>query len=285
MILPNSVTSIGHKAFAYCYSLTSIEIPASVTWIGSYSFYMCKSITSIGIPSTVTSIGDWAFQACNSITSIKIPNSITSIGDGAFKECSDIMSIEIPNSVTHIGFQLFYECSSLTSIKIPNSITSIATSAFERCSNLKDIYYHGTEEEWKKISIGANNGYLLNANIHFNYDIPVDGKVSSDAENAEETLKCKELKIKLKEKYGELGRIVYEEVKSSKTTAENVGKKISEIDALLVEIVEFKEKNKNIWEETKEIEVTEKSADEILAKKYEELGKIVYEEVKALIKG
>ena len=37
----NSVTSIGYRAFQYCYSLSSIVIPQGVTSIGRYTFQSC----------------------------------------------------------------------------------------------------------------------------------------------------------------------------------------------------------------------------------------------------
>ena len=45
--IPNSVTSIGDRAFDGCKSLTSIEIPNSVTSIGELAFYNCESLTKI----------------------------------------------------------------------------------------------------------------------------------------------------------------------------------------------------------------------------------------------
>lgn len=56
----------------------------------------------------------------------------------------------------------------MTSIKIPNSVTSIYSEAFSDCTNLKDVYYSGTEEQWKKIKISNENDSLSNAKIHFN---------------------------------------------------------------------------------------------------------------------
>ena len=133
--IPNSVTSIGDRAFSGCESLASVTIPNSVTSIGEYAFYS-SSLTSITIPNSVTIIGDSAFYWCKKLISVTIPNSVTSIGASAFSNCKSLTSVTIPNSVTSIGVQAFYECTSLTSITIPNSVTSIGDDAFSGCTSL-----------------------------------------------------------------------------------------------------------------------------------------------------
>ena len=166
--IPNSVTSIGGEAFCGCIGLTSIEIPNSVTEIGWDTFKGCTNLTSITIPDSVTSIGDDVFRGCTGLTSITIPDSVTSIGSWAFYGCTGLTSVTIPNSVTSIGHDAFYSCTGLTSITIPDSVTSIGSWAFDYCNKLKDVYYSGTQEEWKKISIGDNYQSLANATIHYN---------------------------------------------------------------------------------------------------------------------
>ena len=74
-VIPNSVTSIGYKAFMDIKNLTSITIPNSVTSIEDYAFDNCKNITSITIPNSVTSIGDLAFSYCKGLTSITFKGS------------------------------------------------------------------------------------------------------------------------------------------------------------------------------------------------------------------
>ena len=132
-VIPNSVTSIGDRAFFACNSLSEVVIPNSVTSIGENAFSGCSSLAEVVIPNSVTSIGENAFSGCSSLAEVVIPNSVTSIGDRAFSFCSSLAEVVIPNSVTSIGEGAFSFCSSLAEVVIPNSVTSIGEGAFENC--------------------------------------------------------------------------------------------------------------------------------------------------------
>ena len=150
VVIPDSVTSIGELAFSSCISLTSIVIPDSVTNIGRSAFYGCTALTSIEIPDSVTSIGDYAFYNCTGLTSIVIPDSVTSIGRGTFSACTGLTSVVIGNGVTSIGDEVFRYCTSLTSLIIPKSVTSINDMAFNGCSGLTSITFEGSVAQWRK---------------------------------------------------------------------------------------------------------------------------------------
>ena len=122
--IPNSVTTIGKAAFAYCKNLTSVTIPNSVTTIGDGAFSECDSLTSVTIPNGVMTIGVYAFWACDNLTSVTIPNSVTTIGEDAFYGCKSLTSITIPNSVTTIGVGAFFSCDNLSE-ETKNQIKSI----------------------------------------------------------------------------------------------------------------------------------------------------------------
>ena len=108
------------------------------------------------------------YSSSSSIKNIIINNGVESIGSYAFYECSKLKSVTIGNSVESIGEGAFSGCRSLESVVIPDSVTSIGWNAFYSCSSLTDVYYGGSEAEWKAISIGSGNTPLTNATIHYN---------------------------------------------------------------------------------------------------------------------
>lgn len=157
LTIPNSVTSIGGRAFYNCSGLTSVTLPNSVTSIGNYAFYGCSGLTSpvynancfayfpcgyattYTIPNGIQQIAGGAFYNCTDLTSVTIPNSVTSIGQEAFCYCSGLTSVAIGNSVRSIGNYAFAGCSGLTEITIGNSVTSIGNYAFYNCSGLTSV--------------------------------------------------------------------------------------------------------------------------------------------------
>ena len=161
----------------------SAVIAEGVTSIGSYAFFYCTSLTSVTIPYRVTSIGRYAFDGCTSLTSVTIPDSVTSIGDGAFASCTSLAGIWVAEGNSHYvndasGVLFNKDKTTLVqcpgafsgSYTIPDSVTSIGEWAFADCTSLTDVYYAGSEAQWKAISISSNgNDDLLTANIHYNY--------------------------------------------------------------------------------------------------------------------
>ena len=52
------------------------------------------------------------------------------------------------------------------------TVTELGSSLFAGCNSFTDIYYTGTEEEWKSIKSGSyNNDVLVSANVHFGYAV------------------------------------------------------------------------------------------------------------------
>jgi hypothetical protein len=102
-VIPDGVTTIGHRAFFGASAPTSITIPSTVTSIAYQSFYSTDGLTTITIPAGVTSITNNAFQS-SGIRSITITSSATSIGEDAFfgtaLETARFLGGEVPTGVS-----------------------------------------------------------------------------------------------------------------------------------------------------------------------------------------
>ncbi|MGN0598958.1 MAG: leucine-rich repeat protein [Oscillospiraceae bacterium] len=138
VIIPDSITSIGSRAFYNCSALKSLKIPNNVVEICDSAFKKCKSLTEIKLPEGLTTIGTDAFGECTSLTEITIPSSVTKIGDCAFNNCG-LEKVVISSGITSIGKEMFIYCGNLKEIIIPDSVTIIEDRAFSGCKNLREM--------------------------------------------------------------------------------------------------------------------------------------------------
>ena len=134
--------------------------------MGSDAFQHSSNLTEITISSGVTKIGRDAFTACENLPSVTIPEGVTEIGSSAFAICQNLTSAAIPEGVSTLEMSLFDGCWKLASVSIPASVTKIDEYAFSLCYGLKDVYYHGTENDWAGIEVEYGNDDLLNAKVH-----------------------------------------------------------------------------------------------------------------------
>ena len=129
--VPLSVEELGAGCFAYCSSLTSVDLkdikkmdtevfrntplvsvewPAVITEIPAGTFLSCESLTSItGIPGqsgawdNITKIGESAFNECKALNTIKLPNSLETLDKEAFRSCWNLKNVEYGNQLKTIG--------------------------------------------------------------------------------------------------------------------------------------------------------------------------------------
>ena len=141
LMIPSSVSSIGHGVLLGCRGLVSIDVeegnPAFCSVDGIlYDKERTRLIRCPGgkggavtIPHGVTSIGNsgyWAFRECRGLTSVMIPSSVTRIVGMAFLGCGGLTSVTMCGERPDIGNEVFAHCDKLAAIHVPANAKSWA---------------------------------------------------------------------------------------------------------------------------------------------------------------
>ena len=144
VVLPNTVTTIGHDAFSFCSKLESVHIPITTTHILKDAFWGCKNLR-IDIPENVSVIEEGALtQVTNICVSDRNShftvhqNMLIDVRQGvllaaAFESAG--MEIVVPDGVKRIGAMAFNVIRNLpASLVLPKSLLSIGEGALVNIS-------------------------------------------------------------------------------------------------------------------------------------------------------
>lgn len=169
----NNVSAIGNYLFYKFTGLTSVTIPNTVTSIGEYAFAYCSALSIILLPvGGISSISNSAFRE-TAISSMTL-EGITSISDNLFRGCPNLTSITISNGTTSIGQRVFQDCAHLTSITLPRTLETIGENTFIGCTSMSTVYYNGTLNEWCGLNILAATASPFYASNAQNKSIYID---------------------------------------------------------------------------------------------------------------
>lgn len=146
--IPDTVVSVGDKAFYNCNAYTDITFGGNIQSVGNLAFYT-STFTGVTFSGDVGSIGEKAFCGCLSLSSVTFAGDVGPIGNSAFDGCYVLSSVTFSGDVDSIGDQAFYY-TSLKELTIPGSVGSIGKRAFGGCSDLASV------------SIGSMNGGIGN---------------------------------------------------------------------------------------------------------------------------
>ena len=110
-VVLSGVKYIETGAFAVCKNLTRVILPDTVISIGKKAFYDSDKLSGVIMEEGLTHIGEEAFYSCVSLMNIDLPSSLTHIGACAFENSYNLEKVVISKSVTYIGMFAFDSCS------------------------------------------------------------------------------------------------------------------------------------------------------------------------------
>ena len=140
IVIHDSITSIGNKAFFDFNHLETITLGKDITRIGKAAFYNTK-IKSIHVPLSVKVIEESAFQNCKYLEQITFEDNsqLERIERKSFVQCQKLKSIIFPSSLQIIEKECFDGCENLQSISIGSELKSIGDNCFVGCYQLSSL--------------------------------------------------------------------------------------------------------------------------------------------------
>ena len=165
--LPAGITEIGEKAFCDCTALSDIVLPENLQRIGASAFLRCTGLSELTIPAGVTTLSGGIMAGCVNLKTITFAEGTTVIPDSALNGATYVTTVNLPEGVTSIGESAFSYCENISSIVVPGSIRRIGDWAFYGCDRLADVFYNGTQENWRAVEVGEVNDSLFDAVWHY----------------------------------------------------------------------------------------------------------------------
>ncbi len=137
---PNSVETVGKRAFALCENLKEVYLPDKAISFGKEVFKGCASLESISLPDGIITFGTELFADCIALKNISLPKGLRYVPYGTFYDCKSLETVTLPESVEIIGKNVFHGCISLKAIAIPPKVERLDELTFYGCTSLKRIY-------------------------------------------------------------------------------------------------------------------------------------------------
>lgn len=153
VVFPNSIISIGESAFAsdtHVSLIGELFLPDSLQSIGNRAFEWNTALTAVYIPNSVRSIGSWSFYTCVGLNYLYLGSGVEEISFEAFSNCTGLDSITIDRATPPIcqyssfryvpkGIPVYVPCNTIELYQNAEFWDEF-TNLFEDCTLFSDEY-------------------------------------------------------------------------------------------------------------------------------------------------
>ena len=157
------IKSIGQYCFTDCNGLMSITIPSTVTSIGERAFWYCYklievyNLSSLSIVKGNTDNGYTGYYALYIYTSASTTSKLTTTSEGFITYYDstnskyylmgyrgDSKNLELPSKINNKNYEVYkyaFANTNIESVSIPASVTAVGVSAFKYCEKLATVTF------------------------------------------------------------------------------------------------------------------------------------------------
>lgn len=146
--IPDGVTTVGERAFAWCRNLETVTFPNTVRTIANGAFYV-NNLQTLELPNSLETLGSSAFGSSGKLKTVTVPGTVSNNWHGAFGDCPLLEEVIIEAGVTWIPAYAFTSCESLQEVTLPSTLEEIDPEAFGSNTALEEIVFpQGLTDLW-----------------------------------------------------------------------------------------------------------------------------------------
>ena len=143
VMIPDSVETIGKRAFAFCTSLFEIRVGrySRLSYIGDRAFIGCERLATLSLGHLYGNLvcGKKAFAHCTRLRAVALPMGMEEISEGMFEGCRMLTLVILPEMLRVVHTAAFSACVALSEMSLPPSVRRIDDTAFSFCGKLKAL--------------------------------------------------------------------------------------------------------------------------------------------------
>jgi predicted small lipoprotein YifL len=143
VVIPNSVTSVGVRAFEGCARIEEITFSDALLTVREHAFSDCTLLKTVNLGTGLTSLGINAFLNCDALTEITLnAPTLEALPSSCFVGCDALKAVTLWG-VRRISESAFRGCFALETVSL-GDVTTVEENAFDGCEKLQTVTAKGS---------------------------------------------------------------------------------------------------------------------------------------------
>ena len=144
VIIPEGIQRIEKGTFQGNEKVKRIIMPNSITFIGSRAFADCPNLEEVVFSENLQVLGQNAFRNCTKLSSADIPSHVKTVYPGTFDGNTNLQSVTLNEDLEYLSAYAFSNCDNVNELNI-NGVTRVDYNAFIGRTGIKKITVDGQE--------------------------------------------------------------------------------------------------------------------------------------------
>ncbi len=156
VIIPDGIDILGMDLFSNS-DVQRVYLGNGVKRIPENTFFRCEKLSELVLSDGTECIASGAICFCSSLQKFNLPSTLKEIEsnaiDGMFSQIEEIVFSDNFTTIRQMAISRF---ANLKYVILPKALETFDVNAIVNCKNMKQIFYCGSDSDWKKVNVISN---------------------------------------------------------------------------------------------------------------------------------